>query len=357
MRPVSLEKIVNGLTLAKPIYGEDGRILLTKGTVLKESYIRKLEKINIPFVYVEDAHVKDIEVEDIIDDRTRLNATQITRNMMQQVIQGGKFELKDVQVTVDKIIDDVISAQGLVNLIDARSEKAYLFGHAVNVCVLSVLCGKAMGFNQLELKHLGLGAFLHDVGLGQVDKKILLKKGSLTTSEERTEIESHPKRGFDILRDYRELNLLASHCALQHHEKWDGSGYPRGIKGDDIHMYARIVALADVFDAMISERPYRKRYQPYEAVEFIQAQMGVHFDPVVAEKFLANIAVYPIGSLVKLNTGQKGVVVDVNKSFPARPIVKLVTDKTGGILRKFMEIDMVKHPTVFINDVLDQACI
>lgn len=354
MRPVSVSQLTAGGVLARPVYGEEGRILLSKGTELKDSYIVKLENMKIPFVYLEDELVKDVEVEDIIDDRTRINAGQLTRDIMQKVIQGGKFELKDVQVAVDKIIDDVLAAKGLINLIDARTNESYLFGHSVNVSVLAIMCGKAFGFNQLELKHLGLGAFLHDLGMGKLDKKLLVKEGNLT-QEEMGQIKGHPMVGFNELRNYRDLSLLASHCALQHHERWDGSGYPRGIKGAEIHLYARIVAVADVFDALVSERPYRQRMQPYEAVEFIQVHANSYFDPEVVEKFLTNIAVYPIGSLVKLNTGEKGVVVDVNKSFPSRPVVKLVTDKTGGLLRKFHEIDLVKYPSVFVKDVLEQV--
>ncbi|MDW7673923.1 MAG: HD-GYP domain-containing protein [Bacillota bacterium] len=354
MRPVSLDKVTHGVVLAKPIYGEDGRVLLSKGTQLKESYIDKLIDMKVPFIYVEDEYIKDIEVEDVIDDRTRINAQQITRNLMSKVIQGGKFELKDVQAAVDKIIDDILTARGLINLIDARTHDNYLFGHSVNVSVLAIMCGKSMGFNQIELKHLGLGAFLHDLGMGKLDPKLLVKMDSLSL-EEMEAVKQHPMLGFDELRKYRELNLLASHCALQHHEKWDGTGYPRGLESTKIHLFARIVAVADVFDALVSDRPYRSRLQPYEAVEFIQANSGIQFDPEVVQNFLAHIAIYPIGSLVKLNTGERGVVVDVNKSFPARPVVKLVTDKTGGVLRKFHEIDLVKYPSIFVKEVLDQA--
>jgi HD-GYP domain-containing protein (c-di-GMP phosphodiesterase class II) len=311
--------------------------------------------LRIPFVYLEDEHVKDIEVNDIIDDRTRINAVALSRKTMEKIVVGDRFELKEIQVSVDKIIDDVLAAGSLINLIDPRTSETYLFGHSVNVCVLALMCGKAFGFNQLELKHLGLGAFLHDLGMGKLNIKTLVKEDKLTP-EELTEVRGHPMEGFNELRNYRELNLLASHCALQHHERWDGSGYPRGLQGEAIHLYARIVAVADVFDALISERPFRKRLKPYEAVEYIQAHAGIYFDPAVVEKFLSNIAVYPIGSLVKLNTGEKGVVVDVNKSFPARPVVKLVTDKTGGVLRKFNEVDLVKHPTVFVQEVLEQVC-
>jgi HD-GYP domain-containing protein (c-di-GMP phosphodiesterase class II) len=354
VRPVSVSQLQPEIILGRTIYGEDGRVLLSKGTQLKESYIQKLSMIKVPFVYVEDEHIKDIEVNDVIDERTRIGAAQLIRKTMEKVVSGGKFELKDIQVSVDKIIDDVLVAGGLINLIDPRTQDTYLFGHSVNVCVLALMCGKAFGFNQLELKHLGLGAFLHDLGMGKINRKVLAKEDKLTP-EELAEVKGHPMAGFGELRNYRELNLLASHCALQHHERWDGSGYPRGLKAETIHLYARIVAVADVFDALVSDRPFRKRMKPYEAVEYIQAYADIYFDPEVVEKFLSNIGVYPIGSLVKLNTGEKGVVVDANKSFPARPVVKLVTDKTGSMLRKFHEIDLVKHPAVFVQEVLERV--
>ena len=353
MRPISIEKIQPGVILAKTIYDDNGKVLLSSGTQLKESYIAKLANLELPFVYVEDELTKDLEVKDVIEDRTRISAQQLAKKIMDKIILGGRFELKEVQGSIDQIIDEVLVARGIINLIDMRTNNTYLFGHSVNVCVMAIMCGKAMGFNQLELKHLGLGAFLHDLGMGKLGKEVLLKADELFPEEQEL-IKDHPRLGFEELRHYSELNLLATHCAFQHHERWDGSGYPRGLSGKQIHLYARIVAVADVFDAFVSERPFRKRYQPHEAVEYLQAYAGIHFDPEVVEKFLANIAVYPMGSLVKLNSGEKGVVVDINKSFPARPVVKLVTDKTGGILRRFNEIDLVKHPSYFVQEIIEE---
>ncbi|WP_429158862.1 HD-GYP domain-containing protein [Desulfitispora alkaliphila] len=349
-----MDKIEPGVVLARPIYNDEGKILLAKGTTLKESYIEKLKGMKLSFLYVEDPYVGELDVEDVVSDQTRINATNITKKVMDTVIQGGKFELKPVQGIVDNILDEVLAASGLINLIDIRTNDTYVFAHSVNVAVLALMCGKGMGLNQLELKHLGIGALLHDVGMSKVDQNILMKKDTLDEAE-RKKVEEHCKLGFDVLKQYPEINLLASHCALQHHEKWDGTGYPRGLQENKIHLFAQITSIADVFDALTSDRPHRKRFQTYEAVEYLQANGGRLFNPELVEKFLQNIAVYPIGSLVKLNTGPKAVVVDVNKSFPTRPIVKLITDKTGGLLRRFDEIDLVKHNNVFIQEVLDQA--
>ena len=156
---------------------------------------------------------------------------------------------------VDQIIDELLADLSvLVNLTDIRTFDDYTFASLSNVSVLAIMTGITMGYNDLQLKELGVGAILHDLGKIRIDKSILSKTGELS-KEEYEEVKRHPVYGFEILRQYQDVSLLSANVAFQHHERWDGSGYPRGLSGENILEYARIVAACDVYDALLADRP------------------------------------------------------------------------------------------------------
>ena len=160
----------------------------------------------------------------------------------------------------------------------------------------------------------------------------------------------HTEYGFEILRKDPSVSLLSAHCALQHHEKLDGTGYPRGLKGDEIHPYGKILAVADVFDALTSNRPYRKAMLPHEAMEILYGETYTHFDPKYVKTFQRSVATYPVGLTVKLNTGETGVVVHYEMGAPNRPTVRVLNDPTGDSVDKPYEIDLAKHPSIMITE-------
>lgn len=147
-----------------------------------------------------------------------------------------------------------------------------------------------------------MGSLLHDIGKMMIPPEILHKPGRLT-DEEFDIIKNHAKYGFDILRKQGDVPLLSAHCALQHHEKWNGGGYPRGLAGEEIHPYARALAVGDVFDALTTHRVYRRAMLPHEAMEIIYADTNSHFEQSVVETFRRTVAIYPVGVTVKLNSG------------------------------------------------------
>jgi HD-GYP domain-containing protein (c-di-GMP phosphodiesterase class II) len=149
--------------------------------------------------------------------------------------------------------------------------------------------------------------------------------------------------------------LFSAHIALQHHERWDGKGYPRGLTGEDIHEYARIVAVADVYDALLADRPYRSGYTVNQALTIMKRMAGIHLDPKCLMALIANIAIYPIGSLVELNNGSIGIVVDVNKEIPTRPVVKILYDPCNRRLHHGHEVDLSKLSTILIIRSLSEA--
>ena len=203
-----------------------------------------------------------------------------------------------------------------------------------------------LGYNERELLEIGIGALLHDVGKMAVPLEILNKPGKLT-KEEFEVIKTHPKVGYDMLKDLPNISLLTAHCALQHHERINGSGYPYGLKGDEIHEYAQIIGIADVFDAVTSHRSYRKPMLPHEALELLYSGVGTLYDIRYIQEFNQTIAVYPIGLTVVLSDGRVGIVVKQNKGLSTRPVVRIVKEN-GKSLDEPYDVDLVKHPNVTI---------
>jgi HD-GYP domain-containing protein (c-di-GMP phosphodiesterase class II) len=276
----------------------------------------------------------------LMDNRRR---TQVWNN-----VQVGK-QFKDV---VTMILDELdTNAQVMMMLSDLTIKDHYLFQHSLNVCLYAGIVGMAHGYTRDELTTLTLGAILHDIGKTQVPDEILLKPGRLTP-EEFEIIKKHPTDGFTLLKDIPNIPLLSAHCALQHHERMDGSGYPRGLRNDEIHEYAQWIGIVDVYDAMTSDRVYREAILPHQAMETIARLAGQKFDPEKVALFRNKIAIYPIGLPVRLSTGESGVVVDLNGASSDRPVVRVLSDAEGRDLSAPYEVDLSKNLYISIVGVV-----
>src|SRR5690606_13919996 len=168
----------------------------------------------------------------------------------------------------------------------------------------------------------------------------LLKRPEQLSIEERKLLETHPTEGFNILRKYHDISIVSAHCALQHHERFDGTGYPRGLKGSDLHLYGQIVGLPDMYDALISPRPYRKRYRTSEAIEFLFAAGGTYFDHELIKLFCSHISIYPIATMLLLNTGQTAIVVQNSELALHRPVVRIVKEADGSVPKTPYQFDL-----------------
>ncbi len=352
MRRLRTENLKPNMVVARTIYDSDARILLQAGMLLTEKYIRRLTEKDISSVYIRDQFEDDAEVPDVVSDRTRLETIKVAKESFRNLENQRNLNVGMVKNMVKNIINDLLSKNEiLIHLTDIRSFDDYTFAHSVNVCILSIITGLTMGYNDTKLRDLGVGALLHDVGKIKVDKEVLNKTSDLT-SEEYSQIKKHSEYGFNMLREYPDISLLSAHIAFQHHERWDGQGYPRGLAGNDIHEYARIVAAADVYDALLADRPYRPAYSVSQAINILNRMSGNSLDPVCITALKANIAVYPIGTFVELNTGDIAVVVDVNKSAPTRPVIKIYYDKYQKAVSQPREIDLSTLSTVMITRLL-----
>jgi putative nucleotidyltransferase with HDIG domain len=325
------------MKIAKTIYDDAGRILLNAGTVLTPLYIKKLDQFGIPFIYVEDEIIGPLQVEDVIHDTVRIQTVKALREVVSKAKIQSDVDFTVVNNMVNKILDDLKSTPNLlVQLMDSRSANMYLYNHSVGVCVLSVVTGMALGLDDLKLKTLAMGAILHDIGK------------SLSPGPE------HTIHGFEILRNNKILNIMVGHVAYQHHEKYDGTGYPRQLKGEDIHLFAAITGVANFYDNLVMNLNPEKRLYPYQAIELVVAESGRSFHPEIVKAFSRNIAPYPVGTAVRLNNGAVGVVVSVPRNYPTRPVVKIVTNHVGVLLTTFPEVDLLQEKTLFINEILSE---
>ncbi|HPW41973.1 MAG TPA: HD-GYP domain-containing protein, partial [Bacillota bacterium] len=209
-----------------------------------------------------------------------------------------------------------------------------------------------MKYDEEKLRELGMGAMLHDIGKTRIPHEILNKPESLT-KEEFELVKKHTSYGYELLKRSDVLSTYASYIALTHHERHDGEGYPLGLRGEEIHEFARIVSVADVFDAITSDRVYKKRINVNEAVEYLIGMGDHQFDYNIVRSFIEHITIYPPGTCVLLNSGEKAIVVDVNKKYPNRPIVRILADGEGQIPTVPVEIDLTKNNALLISEIID----
>lgn len=337
MRFVHVDSVEPGDHLGRAIYTGGGTVLLAENVQLTVFMINTLKRIGVTMVYIKDEYFDDVEIEEVVSDETKRMVINKMSETFESVRSGKEFNTRHVSVSVDRLLEDIMTNKHvLAQLSDIRTEVNQQYLHALNVCILSVLIGINAGLNQLQLKDLAIGALLHDIGKVGIEGK----------EEGRNH---HTWRGFEIIKNKWEISLLAAHIALQHHEAVDGQGIPRGLEANNIHLYAKIVAVANMFDNLISDFTGDKRMLPYEACEQVSAAAGTKLDHDLVLHFLKTVSVYPTGTSVRLSTKETGVVVNQHRGLPGRPVVRVVKQEDEELVVK--EIDLAKNPTVFIESV------
>lgn len=359
MRLVSVNRLQAGMKLGKKIYNDEGLVLLADGIELTDALIKRLARIDIGYIYIEDAITEDIVITGMLHDETRNQALKVIRSQFQDMsgasgITKGFYHLdKKFSKMMDSILEDMSSLEDpMIMLADMHTADNYLYVHSLNVCLYTLVLGIAHGYSKEELRVIGLGSLLHDIGKTQIPVKIIQKPGMLSDEEFR-HMQAHTEIGYRILKDEPNIPLLAAHCALQHHERIDGSGYPRGLTGPQIHEYAKWLGIADSYDAMTSNRIYKKAMLPHQAVEALYVGSGTLYEQNQLELFRDRVAIYPLGLTVKLSTGESGVVVKIDPSIPHRPVVRVFAGPEGEAVIPF-ERDLGRVLSVVIIGVSDE---
>lgn len=224
----------------------------------------------------------------------------------------------------------IVNPDALVWLTHLRTRDEYTATHCINVCILALTFGQAIELDEKQLHRLGMGALLHDIGKMRIPDDILNKPARLTKEEFETMMQ-HPTIGHAMLVDDHELDLESLHVVLHHHERLDGGGYPLGMPGYEIPLLTRITSIVDVYDAITSDRCYHDGISPALALENLFKWSAGNFDVALLEKFIKCLGIYPIGSVVRLNTGEVGVVVATDGDHRIKPIVLLARNAEGKI--------------------------
>ena len=260
---------------------------------------------------------------------THLHAFRAITAIIGSVHSKKQVDIRLAREVAYKLASDIVSnPDAVLNLIAIKNFDDYTFSHNINVATISMMIAQALSLSPDEIQTLGTGALLHDLGRLRISQHILSKEGQLTRLE-FSEIAKHPAIGINLAGSSKSLDPNIATVILHHHERFKGGGYPHGQKGDRISLAARICSVADVFDALTTDRPFRKALSPYKAMSLMLGQVRTQFDPEIFQVFLRQVSLYPVGTIVELNTGQQAVVVKANARSLVQPTVKLIEGTPG----------------------------
>ena len=365
MRKVLVDQLRAGDRLGRDVYSTpDAPPLLRAGVRVSDSYRYSLERAGVAAVWVDDGLSDGIEPLEVLDVETKRRATVAIRDAFRDITRtlpsGGKLTgdaIGELGEVADLIVRDVTrNVNSALALNDLANADGYTLKHSLAVTTLGLALGirvmRKYGWIDVDgkrrfdcgggrLSALGVGLLLHDIGKLAVPPEILRKAGALNEDEWRA-MRAHPTLGVEILKRDG-ISALSRAVVRSHHERWNGSGYPDGRSGEEIHQFARIAAVADVFDALTSDRYYRKAMPLSEACDFIERRIASDFDPEVVDVFKSFVAPYPPGTRVVLSDGYCGLVKEVRPDAVRMPVVRIIVDPSGALIPP-REIDLSKTP-------------
>jgi HD-GYP domain-containing protein (c-di-GMP phosphodiesterase class II) len=302
-------------------------------------YIREGEEDAEPILTDDQKPVIDEAVKNKIDKNTIQDRAKVklSESVKARVAEGIQYLYNDTSSenftsTTKNITDDLMRAitdndAVAVDISALKVSDEYTFKHSVDVATMSMIVGRKYGLNDNEIYELGISGLLHDVGKSKIPNEIL-NKATRLTDEEFAMMKQHSLFGYGILKDKYDLSNAIKLGVLQHHEKMNSTGYPMGVSSDKINLFARIISVADIYDALVTERPYKKPFSPRDAVELIMS-MTEELDINVMRSFLESVILYPVGTDVELSTGEKARVIENNSKFVLRP--KVIGLTSGNI--------------------------
>jgi len=325
-----------GAILANPVIREgDGYVVLAEGTVLTQGHINRLRSLSVN--YLDITHPAELDLAAL----ERFAATYISvvadlKNAFATIRCFGEVPLCQMKELVEGRIRPLAEARGVINhLRRMRRQDDYTYYHSVNVAIICGVLGKWVGYTGREIQDLILAGLLHDIGKTKISLAILNKPGRLSPSE-MEEMSMHAIYGYQLLRKYKGLPESILRGVLEHHERIDGSGYPHQLEHKRLHPFACVIAVADIYDAMTSDRVYQKKRSPFAVVEEINTAMFGKLDPCICTTFLNNVKDYFIGSIIRLSDGREAEVVFMEGRAASRPVVRTQQGE-------FIDLEVASH--------------
>lgn len=342
----------------------DDILISTRYDSIKEKDIARLKKWNIKEVRIET--VEDINNSDEFDFGKFLSDRKIFYKIYRDCLAKIKNNFQNFQynnnIGLPEVKEITTELHGMVsrNINSTLSiantypiQKAnHFFVRAINVSIISMMIGIASGFDEKKVKEIGFGAILYDVGMLKI-KEVILNKVGKYTPEDIAHMKTHTLLGYKIFKQTFHLGDNMAAIPLAHHEQYNGNGYPRGLTANNIPPYARIIAIAQAFEGMIMNTDSHgvNRHSLYESMKIIIQEASRKFDPYIVKTFVACASVYPIGSLVVLNNGMRGLVFGSNKDVPMRPVIKIVQNEEKEFIPDGEVINLLESKTLFIKSV------
>jgi HD-GYP domain-containing protein (c-di-GMP phosphodiesterase class II) len=373
---IKTSELREGMQFDKPVYIDGNNLLVPPKVPLKKKDIERLERWQIDEVHTDGNIIKEftevLNIDDIpIQQRHEANQGELLyatwRKELEQIFHDIKnnksLSASASHEKIDKIANELLQEiekqpQSLLqNLVGAQGkDQKQIFTQALiisslNCACISTLIGKGCKMPHYRLVQLATASLLHDIGMLKVPDDIINKKGKLTVDELK-KIRMHPIHSYQIIFEELKYPEDIALMVLYHHEKWDGTGYPKNIKGEAIMFGSRIIAVADAYEAMVNQRPYREAIIGYKAMKNLLSDNGTHFDPGILKIFLKSIGIYPIGSFVLLNNSMIAKVIEVNSNSPMRPKVEIIADNNGNKVEKD-KVDLLEKKELFIIKVID----
>jgi HD-GYP domain-containing protein (c-di-GMP phosphodiesterase class II) len=380
MNTFKVSELKDGMMFDQPVYVDGENLLVPPNVPIKQKDIDRLIKWDIEEINTEGEIIPNEEG----DAAGRSGyASKEQSNLMKVLDAQADKELLDLYFNSVKVVDSVYKSikenepvenegvdrvvNDLIPAIKDRKDEMISFlilsGHgeaplaesSVNTTIISVFIAQAFKMTSHRINQLAFGALLHDIGMMKIPDQLLQKSGKLTDNELKV-IQTHPIYSYKIITKTLRYPEEIGNIALQHHERWDGNGYPNQLKGEDISLSARIVSVADAFEAMVSVRPYRNSMIGYKAMRQLLNDNSRRFDSRVLKTFIKIMGIYPIGSIVLLNDASIGRVISTHSNAPLRPTVRLLIDSRGRTLEKKKEIiDLMHDKKLFIARAINPS--
>lgn len=341
MQKVSVGNLTVGMKTYHRLCTADGRVLLGSRIQLDANYIKRIQNLGIYNLSISNPILERIGIvcETTLPEEKKVEAIKILKEAFDDAKNGKLLNVSSIS-NMAKMIMESVRMNQIIMLDNNVIADDYVYGHCLNVAALTAVIANDMEYDGGRMRELVMGALLHDIGL-------VLDNGSVSEEE-------HPGKGFEYVRKLRDYSIISGHVVFAHHEKYDGTGYPRSLRGDKIHEYARITAVADAYDRLISDFTKGKVLLPHQAYEAIMSMSGTYLDKKIADTFLAKAPLYPVGSFVVLDNKHVGIVTDVRPKMQARPTVAVIADVKGNFLEEWLEVNLTENLTTFISHIMSE---